>query len=144
MTEMVKIFLAEDDRDDSFLFQEAMNRLSYNVSLRIAEDGQQLIEMLDKNQKPDFIFLDLNMPKKDGYETLTYIRSVKELADITVIIMSTSWNNESVEKAYHEGADLYIRKPDNFDSLINAIDTSLKHKNKYPDKPPKAEFLLMV
>jgi CheY-like chemotaxis protein len=144
MKDQLKIFLAEDDRDDSFLFQEALNRLPYNVLLRVAEDGEKLIEMLDENKTPDFIFLDLNMPRKDGYESLNHIRSVKELQHITVIIMSTSSNKESVERAYNEGADMYIRKPDNFNSLINAIDACLKRKNKYPDKPSIDEFLLMV
>jgi CheY-like chemotaxis protein len=142
MNDLLRIFLAEDDRDDSFLFQEALNRLPYVVNLCIAEDGDQLIEMLDKSQRPDFIFLDLNMPKKDGYESLSYIRSAEKLSGITVIIMSTSSNIESVERAYREGADLYIRKPDNFNSLVYAIDTCLKRK--IPDKPSKDEFLLMV
>ena len=58
--------------------------------------------------------------------------------------MSTSSNMESIERAYNEGANLYIRKPDNFNSLINAIDECLRRKNKYPGKPSKDEFLLMV
>ena len=140
----LKIFLAEDDRDDSFLFQEALNRLPYYVILSVAEDGEKLIEMLDTSQAPDFIFLDLNMPRKDGYESLNHIRSAKELQHIPVIIMSTSSNRESIERAYNEGANLYIRKPDNFNSLINAIDECLRRKNEFPGKPSKDEFLLMV
>jgi CheY-like chemotaxis protein len=144
MEDLLNIFLAEDDRDDSFLFQEALNRLSYNVTLSIAEDGEKLIEMLHINRPPDFIFLDLNMPRKDGYESLRHIRSEKELQHIMVIIMSTSSNKESVERAYNEGADMYIRKPDNFNSLIYAIDECLKRKNKRPDTPSKDEFLLRI
>jgi len=64
MKDGIKIFLAEDDRDDSFLFQEALNKMPYKTTLLVAQDGELLTELLDKHTAPDLIFLDLNMPKK--------------------------------------------------------------------------------
>ncbi|MGC4036606.1 MAG: response regulator [Chitinophagaceae bacterium] len=143
MADTLNILLAEDDCDDSFLFQEALNRLPYSINLSIAEDGEQLISILEKSVFPDFIFLDLNMPKKDGYECLTYIRKEKNDYRAKVIILSTSSNAESVNFAYEKGADLYVKKPDNFNALVRSLEFCLQYK-KYPEKPTREEFLLLV
>jgi CheY-like chemotaxis protein len=144
MKHEIKIFLAEDDRDDSFLFQEALNKIQYNTRLLVAHDGELLTEMIEKNPIPDFIFLDLNMPKKDGYSCLREIRSSEKLDRVPVIIMSTSSNEQSIEKAYNEGADLYVRKPDNFADLQKIIESCISKKDQYPDKPSKENFFLMI
>ncbi|MEJ0103539.1 MAG: response regulator [Bacteroidota bacterium] len=144
MKEEIKIFLAEDDRDDSFLFQEALNKIGYRTVLSVAQDGELLTEMLEKNAVPDFIFLDLNMPKKDGYSCLREIRSSAKLDRVPVIIMSTSSNEQSIERAYNEGADLYVRKPDNFADLQKIIETCISKRNEYPDKPSKEKFFLTI
>jgi len=144
MKEEIKIFLAEDDRDDSFLFQEALNKIPYTTSLLVAQDGELLTEMIEKNAVPDFIFLDLNMPKKDGYSCLKEIRSSPKLDNVPVIILSTSSSEQSIERAYNDGADLYVRKPDNFADLLKIIEACISKKNQYPDKPSKENFLLMA
>jgi len=144
MNDEINIFLAEDDHDDSFLFQEALNKLPYNTTLFVAHDGEVFTEMLNKLPAPDFIFLDLNMPKKDGYVCLNDIRTSAKLDHVPVIIMSTSSNEQSITRAHSEGANLYIRKPDNFAGLVKIIGICIEKKNKYPDKPPKEDFFLAV
>ncbi len=144
MDDQLHIFLAEDDRDDSVLFQEALNRLPYPVSLHLAQDGELLIDMLHNRKIPDFIFLDLNMPKKDGYACLTEIRSLRKMDKTPVIVMSTSFHEQSIQRAYDAGADMYVQKPDNFDDLVTIIEICLRQQGQYPDKPSKENFFLTV
>jgi CheY-like chemotaxis protein len=144
MDDQIKIYLAEDDRDDSFLFQEALNRLPYSVSLHLAQDGELLIEMLHSQDVPDFIFLDLNMPRKDGYTCLAEIRSLRKMDKIPVIIMSTSFHEQSIQRAYNAGADIYVRKPDKFEDLVRVLTICLHRRGQYPDKPSKENFFLTV
>lgn len=144
MDQQIKIFLAEDDRDDSFLFQEALNKIQYDTRLWVAQDGEVLTAMIAEHPAPDFIFLDLNMPKKDGYSCLREIRAAGKLDQVPVIIMSTSSNEGSIERAFEEGADLYVRKPDNFADLQKIIETCLAKKSEYPDRPSKDSFLLVI
>lgn len=144
MKDHLRIFLAEDDRDDSFLFQEALSKLPYSSSLFLAQDGELLVEMLRNHSTPDFIFLDLNMPKKDGYACLTEIRGLREMDKVPVIILSTSFHEQSVQRAYDAGANLYVRKPDNFEDLVRIIQICLQLQGQYPDKPLKDSFFLTV
>ena len=144
MKGQLKIFLAEDDRDDSFLFQEALSRLPYSISLHLAQDGELLVEMLRNHVVPDFIFLDLNMPKKDGYACLSEIRALGKMDKVPVIIMSTSFQEQSIQRAYDAGADIYVQKPDNFDDLVRLIGICLQQQGQYPDKPSKEKFILTI
>jgi DNA-binding response OmpR family regulator len=144
MRDQLKIILAEDDRDDSFLFQEALNRMPIETRLHLAQDGELFIEMLHTQDIPDFIFLDLNMPKKDGYSCLVEIRSIKKMEKVPVIIMSTSSHAQSIQRAYEAGADMYVRKPDNFADLVKIIDFCLQQQSLYPDKPPIESFFLVI
>jgi len=145
MHKFFKILLAEDDPDDSFLFQEALNNVNHEITLEIVQDGELLIEALDKKTEiPDIIFMDLNMPRKDGYSCLREIRSVPLLKKIPVVILSTSANEQSVENAYDGGANLYIRKPDNFNDLVKAIQICIENSNDLTKPPPKESFLLVL
>ncbi len=144
MKDLLKILLAEDNRDDSFLFQEALTQLPYSINLHLAQDGELLVEMLHNQGVPDFIFLDLNMPKKDGYACLAEIRSLRKMDKVPVIIMSTSSHDQSVQRAYEAGADIYVRKPDNFTDLVRIIEFCLQQQGQYPDKPSIDNFVLTI
>lgn len=145
MNKTLTILLAEDDPDDSFLFQEALNNVNPEIALEIVQDGEILIETLGKKKEiPDIIFMDLNMPRKDGYACLREIRSVTPLQKIPVVILSTSANEQSVDNAYDGGANLYIRKPDNFNALVKAIQICIENFNDLTKRPPKESFLLVL
>ena len=121
------IFLADDDDDDCVLFQDAMNEVAQDHELVIAYDGQELLEVLDARVPPEprIIFIDLNMPRKNGIECLQEIKRVDKLKGIPIIILSTSSQTESVEAAYTYGADRYITKPGTYAMLKKTIVTVL-------------------
>lgn len=113
------IYLAEDDDDDSILFQEALSELNPDVAVKVSEDGQQLLNNLYKMESgtPEIIFLDINMPCKNGFECLKEIRSCSCFDAVKVIMFSTSSSTLHIELSYRLGADLYAVKPGPYQEL---------------------------
>ena len=117
------ILLADDDSDDCALFEEALNEIALPTQLTTVRNGEQLMQHLEESesQLPDVIFLDLNMPRKNGFECLTEIKQSKKLEQLNVIIISTSFHQEVVDQLYKTGARLFIRKPTDFQDLKKII-----------------------
>src|SRR4051812_46031752 len=102
------ILLAEDDNDDYDFFLYAIKDYT-SVTLNRVTNGEQL--MLQLNEQlitPDIIFLDINMPRKNGMQCLQEIRRLENCMDVPVIIMSTTRNEDVIETFYHAGAHFYI------------------------------------
>ena len=129
----IKILLADDDKDDRFFFEKALKELSVRHMLVTVNDGEQLMDYLSKNLKhlPDVIFLDLNMPRKNGFECLTEMKENKKLEHIPVVMFSTSYPRDKnyeanmINMLYKIGAVDFIRKPDDFSVLKKVIYDSL-------------------
>lgn len=121
------VFLADDDEDDCVLFQDAMNEVAQDHELVIAYDGQELLEILHAQVPPlpRVIFIDLNMPRKNGLECLQEIKKTEKLRNIPVIVLSTSSQADSIETAYAHGADHYITKPGTYAVLKKTIELVL-------------------
>ncbi len=117
------IFLADDDEDDCMLFEDALREICAETKLTTANDGEQLMKLLLENTSalPNSIFLDLNMPRKNGFECLEEIRSNPVLKDIPIVIFSTTAQQQSVDRAYEYGANFYIQKPGTFAQLKGII-----------------------
>jgi len=116
--EKLHIVLAEDDQDDRLLFHRVFNHVKIKHTLEMCEDGIALMDYLETSQeKPHIIFLDLTMPGRSGMECLKQIRQNKALNDVTVAIYSSSSVPATVEKAFILGANIYIKKPNEFDDL---------------------------
>lgn len=121
------ILIAEDDADDRFLMQKALEETGEKVVVEFVENGVELIERLDgirasqTDHYPGFIMLDLNMPKMDGREVLKSIKSHPEFKKIPVVIFSTTKNQLEVKRCYDLGANTYVVKPVNFDSLVETV-----------------------
>lgn len=117
------IFLADDDEDDCLLFEDALREVSASTELTMANDGVELMTILGKlvPPPPDVIFLDLNMPKKNGFECLAEIRNTQSLKDIPVVIFSTTGEEEAIDRLYAQGANYFIKKPGSFPKLKMAI-----------------------
>jgi CheY-like chemotaxis protein len=123
----IHILLADDDKDDCLFFKEALEELKVKALLTLVSDGQQLMQRLksDSDILPDVLFLDLNMPRKNGMECLAEIKQSEILRELPVIIFSTSYEQEIVNVLYKSGAQHYIRKPNSFSLLAAVIKQAL-------------------
>ena len=137
------ILFSDDDTDDALLFTQATDLLTSPVLLSFAEDGEQLMRYLSKEMLPDMIFLDLNMPVKNGIECLDSIRSDKKLNWLPVIIYTTSDNPRDIETCFKLGANLYVVKPTSFENIIKTLKKILGIDWKKQISPVSRENFLL-
>ena len=127
---LLNIVIAEDDEDDYLLITESLKKANNIGSIHWAKDGEELMSFLDDCEKPDadlrekpsLIILDLNMPKKDGRETLSEIKSNPKRQSIPVIILTTSKAESDIRQAYQLGANSFIQKPFKYNDFKFTMD----------------------
>lgn len=139
------IIHADDDEDDRYLFKKVLGELDIPVSLTAVSDGNELMQLLniEGNRHPDLIFLDLNMPLKNGFECLAEIRKNPRLQEIKVIVLSTAYPYQVVNKLYALGASYFIRKPDKFSEMMEKIRLALTiEKEPNSVRPSLEEFVI--
>jgi CheY-like chemotaxis protein len=111
------VVLADDDDDDCALFTEAIREFP-QVHLTMVHDGDALLKLVNSSfDFPDILFLDLNMPRKNGFECLHEIKQSGKWKAVTIVIYSTSFNAAAADELYNSGADYFIQKPASFDHL---------------------------
>jgi CheY-like chemotaxis protein len=117
-----KVLIAEDDEEDVDIFKQVLNDLTVEVNLEVAANGIELMKMLeDAAVLPELIFLDLNMPLKNGMVCLQEIKTNQRWKNIKVVILSTSSHQDQMKAAYEKGADFYMIKSTNYADFKNAV-----------------------
>ncbi len=124
------ILIAEDDPDDRFLIEQAFQEVNLSNKVYFVEDGEELLDYLlwrskyadMKPSRPKCLLLDLKMPRMGGREALREIRQDPDLADLTVVVLSTS--NSDNDRGYCKkfGVHEYMTKPDSFIKLLELAD----------------------
>ena len=119
----IRIILADDDKDDLAVFRDALQELPLNHTLNVFADGKQLMDYLldEKNPLPHLLFLDLNMPCKTGMECLDEIRKNPRFNHVSIAIYSTSSAKKDIEATFISGANIYIKKPSEFNKLKEVL-----------------------
>lgn len=137
-TDPCTIFYTDDDEDDRLVFSDALRQVAADCEVATQRSGDELLQLL-KNPppRPSLLFLDLNMPVKNGYTVLKEIRQKEGIADLPVVIFSTSNDAEAVRTSQQLGANLYIPKPSTFSALKNALRYALSINWK--SSPPSPE-----
>ena len=129
----LNILLADDDTDDCLFFKKALEELQLSTHLITVHDGEQLMNFLSENSEhlPDVLFLDLSMPRKNGFECLSEIKENKKLKDLSVVMFSTSfpqdrnYEENMIKILLKMGAHHYIRKSGDFAQLKQIIHNTL-------------------
>ena len=119
-----RVIIADDDEDDRMMILSAFRENRVGVHIDFAIDGIDLMNILRKEavaRSTVFVLLDLNMPKKDGRETLKEIKQDPKLKTIPVIIFTTAKNESEIVRCYELGANTYIVKPDGFEELRRIV-----------------------
>jgi CheY-like chemotaxis protein len=123
----IQILLVEDDPDDVLLMSEVLRETRIANDLHIAMDGEEAMDYFLRRGRfsdapvPDLVFLDLNLPKKDGRQVLTEIKADPSLRRIPVIVLTTSAAEQDVLDAYDEHVNAYVRKPLGFAALLDVF-----------------------
>ena len=118
------ILMIDDNPTDVLLIKEAFAFCKAGSEIHVAEDGVYALECLKRQgqdlhaPRPDLILLDLNMPRKNGFEVLAELKADPELNTIPVIIYTSSVTKEDIKAAYNSHANGYIRKSVDFDECI--------------------------
>ncbi|HEU0064294.1 MAG TPA: response regulator [Flavisolibacter sp.] len=134
------IILADDDIDDHDFFREALNEIAPSIKLTIVNNGDELLNLLN-HYIPDFIFLDLDMPCKNGLQCLTEIRANQQIKSIPVVIFSSTSRPANIETAYEMGADLFFIKPSVYNELISSIKAILELNWQNPSRVKEEYFI---
>lgn len=122
-----RILLTDDDADDRSFFSDAFTELEMQGQLSMFSDGKELMEYLRScDQAPGLLFLDLNMPLKSGFECIEEIRADDRLKDIQIAVYSTSSSEKDIDSTFKKGANLYIKKPSDYNKLKAIIDAVAK------------------
>ena len=122
----ISIFYADDDDDDLMFFNDAVesvtDKSSELVKLHIHKNGENLLDSIKENKPQNgVVFLDLNMPRKSGFQILKEIRSEPGINEFPVVIYSTSANKSDIDLSLNLGANFYAVKPHNFSDLMKLI-----------------------
>jgi DNA-binding NarL/FixJ family response regulator len=137
------IYLADDDPEDRMIFSEVLYELYPNVELRLIESGTALCEVLfaKKTMPPDILFLNVNMPAKNGFDCLREIREqTGSLRFLKIVMYSSSSNPQTIKLSSELGADLYAVKPSSVDDLRKLIKKVFDIN--WRSSPGKASILL--
>lgn len=143
----MNIALADDDSDDRLFFKEAIEKIAIRTKLSLFNDGQELMDylLLPHVVLPEIVFLDLNMPKKNGMQCLKEIRQTDKIKHLCVAIYSTSSSEKDIEDTFVNGANIYINKPNNFNDLVKAIEKVLRLNWQYQTSSLNRDnFLLRI
>lgn len=141
------ILLADDDEDDRLFFKDAFEEIKIKTVVQIVNDGVELMNYLNQDDitLPHILFLDLNMPRKNGFECLEEIRGNKRLKTLTVAIYSTSGSEKDIEETFVKGANVYIKKPNDFTMLKKVLSEIITVNWQYHTSGlNKENFLLSI
>jgi CheY-like chemotaxis protein len=140
------VLVVDDDPADIILIKDALESVVDRPDVHFAEDGVQALQNLRGSglfraaAAPDLILLDLNMPGKDGRETLVEIKADEMLATIPVIVLSTSQSREDIDSSYLAGANAYVIKPIDRDGLLVVISQIVDMFTRLATLPSRLPF----
>ena len=121
----MRILIVDDDLDDQMFMRWAIKEIAPGHECTIANNGCEAIAYIRKSTKYDIIFLDLNMPLMNGFDTLQTIRRIDDYKKVPVVVVSTSKNRSDIDRCKCLGATNYIVKPGCFHEMINELKTFL-------------------
>ncbi len=141
----IDILLVEDDPGDVELTKEGLQGAKMLLNLHVVDDGEKALKFLRKEApytqavRPDIILLDLNMPRKNGQETLQEIKADRALRSIPVVVLTTSEAESDIVKCYDLGANCYIAKPIGFEAFTRVVSMIEEFWFTIVKMPPKEE-----
>ncbi|HWA36082.1 MAG TPA: response regulator, partial [Cyclobacteriaceae bacterium] len=127
----LRILVIDDDGDDIYFFIKAVDMIDPNIKLHTAIDGEAGLKLVRSMERlPDFIFLDVNMPRMNGTQCLKALKADAKLSHIPVFIMSTSRTADEMQEMRQLGCAAYFEKPPTLRELTSIISGVIGHDGK--------------
>jgi CheY-like chemotaxis protein len=148
--ELKNILLAEDSIDDVFLVRSAFKKSGFPDPIYVVTNGEQVLQYLrgegsysdrERYPIPQLLLLDLNMPRMNGFEVLTWIRQRREWMCLPVIVLTTSFYGPEIKRAYDLGANSFITKPPDFSQLMASLKEVGEHWLRRAILPEPGPFI---
>jgi CheY-like chemotaxis protein len=123
----IEVLLVEDDPGDVMMVREALSDHEHPTRLTVVGDGEQAIDLLRRQGAfadapcPDIVLLDLNLPRKDGYEVLAEIKGDGDLRRIPVVVLTTSEADRDILRSYELHANAYVTKPTDYERYMEMV-----------------------
>ncbi len=123
----IEILLVEDDEGDVLLTTEALEASKITNNMHVARNGEEALKFLRQEDpytdapRPDIVLLDLNLPRVDGREVLSQVKSDDSLRRIPIIVLTTSEAEEDILRSYDLHANAYVTKPVDFNRFLQVI-----------------------
>lgn len=137
------ILLAEDDEDDFYIFNHAMSSILGPIQILHTSNGIMFSSIIQSQIRPDVIFLDINMPYKNGISCLKEIRSNPAFDKTRVVIYSTASQKREIDTCYALGANFYLIKPTDFSlTKLQLRDLLQNEYFKLSLQPSRDEFVM--
>jgi len=130
VVDLKNILLAEDSPDDVFLIRSAFKKSGFQDPIYVVSNGDEVVQYLkgdgayaDRKRfpVPHLLFLDLNMPRLNGFEVLSWIRARQEWMCLPVIVLTTSFYGPEIKRAYDLGANSFLTKPLDFSQMMASL-----------------------
>jgi len=127
------VLLVEDNEGDIILTIEALKELDFKINVSVVRDGEEALYFLKKEAEfadaptPSLVLLDINLPKIDGKQVLSYIKTTSTLKHIPVIMLTTSSSQLDINEAYNSHANCYLTKPVNLENFFALVTSLQKH-----------------
>lgn len=138
------IILTDDNLEDQVMFKNAIKAAKFKSSMKVLNNGVELMDYLAKeNELPDVVFLDINMPLKNGLECLQEIRSDKRFKELVIVMFSNTTSQEKIENSFENGANVYLSKTHNKEILYNAIQKIITYTHLYKTPPFQIDNFIM-
>lgn len=135
--------MADDDKDDYLILKEAAEKADETLQVSYVANWLELYRFVLKTH-PDVLFLDINMPVKNGIECLQLLRKEKKYDNVSILIYSTSSSKDDIDNAYKNGANYFIIKPNAIGDITNIIKKLISMgKEALLSIPPREEFVIL-
>jgi CheY-like chemotaxis protein len=135
--------MADDDKDDFYILKEAAERTGEPLKVSYAANWLEIWKFVIKTL-PDILFLDINMPVKNGLECLQLLREDRKYDEVPIIIYSTSVSKSDIDKAYAHGANYFIIKPNAIDDITSMVKKLCSMgTDALRSIPPREEFVII-